>query len=182
LSKRRYMIIAGAGLIAAILVISAASWRTQTAHNDPGRQNRAAAARGTLSVTERYYAFTGMLARIAEASDRIDSENDKKDINERIHEQNRVTVDVDEVLEEASRVTLPYKTEEERQDVLKRLKGTEDLFGEMISRASDNISEARKSGSRTEEELSEADEAVREMEKGKNFITGRISLVNRSKN
>ena len=107
---------------------------------------------------------------------RKSNETARPDIDDVISE--RISrVDVQAVQETAGEFELPYASEEERADVLKRLRAGENEFNQMISNIEDNIKNAIKDGSRSLEELEEADEALAEMKRGKEFIKNRIKMV-----
>ena len=110
----------------------------------------------------------------------LSDENGEK-MNEELRRHNLTTVSVDEGKMEAGEVVLPYTTEEERQDVLKKLRDTEKVFSDMIGTAEKNISEAKSKGTRSADELKEAEDALTEMNIGRDFVASRIRLVEDNK-
>lgn len=88
-----------------------------------------------------------------------------------------VTVDVDDVSRRASFIFRPYENAEEKRDVLDRLEETGALFDRMIDTTVDSIEKALSDGSRTTAEIDEAKAALAEMKKGRQFISGRIKMV-----
>ncbi len=118
--------------------------------------------------------FFGMIARelgLRESRDLA------RDVNEDLLERHALAVNPDAVMDEANEIRLPYRTEEERRDVLRRLRDGERLFADMIKTAEENIQRARVDGSRSDDEIREADDAVNEMNRGRRFIADRIGLV-----
>lgn len=105
------------------------------------------------------------------------SDEDGEKINEELRRHNLTTVNVDEVKMEAGEVVLPYSTEEERREILKKLRDTEKVFNDMIGTAEKNINEAKSKGTRTVDEIKEAEDALTEMTVGRDFVSRRISLV-----
>ncbi|MCP4133331.1 MAG: hypothetical protein GY754_20350 [bacterium] len=94
-----------------------------------------------------------------------------------IQERNAITVDVDEVREQAALIERPYSSEKEKAAVLNKLGKSKVEFIAMIGTSESVIDQAIRDGSRTEAEINEAQEALNEMKKGKAFIESRIDMV-----
>ena len=109
------------------------------------------------------------------------SDEDPEKMNEELRSHNTVTVNVDDVKREAEEVVLPYNNETERQEVLKKLQDTEKVFSEMISTTEKNINEAKSKGTRTPEEIKKAEDALTELNIGRDFVARRIQLVEKNK-
>ncbi|MCP4132458.1 MAG: hypothetical protein GY754_15910 [bacterium] len=99
------------------------------------------------------------------------------DLNERIHKRNLTTIDIDNVREQAAVIERPYTNEKEKKEVQDKLGAEKVRFTAMIGETERNIKAARDDGSRTEEEISEAMEALAEMKKGRAFLSNRIEMV-----
>jgi len=167
-------IVIGAGLV--IVIAAFAGRGAVRPGGDMPRHSHTAVG----AAEDRSSALYGLLPRLLGSHESIGSETAGSGINAGPHWSNHMVVNGVDVAEEASRVRLPYKTEAGRQDVLRRLKETERFFAETISSVEERIAEARTAGSRTPEEIAEAEEALADMKEGRRFIAERIQLVEKN--
>jgi hypothetical protein len=167
-------IVIGAGLV--IVIAATADRGTLRSGGTMSRHSHT----GGAATEDRSSALYELLPRLLGGHDSIISETAGSKVDAGLRNRNRLTVNRIDIAEKASQVRLPYKSEAGRQDVLRRLEETGRFFEETISSVEKRIAEARSAGSRTPEEIAEAEEALADLKEGKRFIADRIKLVEKN--
>ena len=106
-----------------------------------------------------------------------DDNPDQKEFTEKIHTIGKTNINIEEVREKASKIRRPYSNEKEKKEVLEKLNLQKDEFKNLIHETKESINEAIEDGTRSDEEIKEAQEALAEYEKGVEFINQRIKMV-----